>query len=237
MLNEEFAAASNWVAAMSQEDLRGIKRKHWTFVLHERNYECGELEFRKYVARKLSDFPLPALVSPLHDRDVKDNGEIVVPHVHVIVMFEQPQRYNTALAQLKYGCDFHTLNYLQPVANLRALERYLCHLDNPEKVPYSVHEVIEVAGAEYTIEKETASEICTNVIIDECIASFTEVMHRFAHQPSVKKWAISNVSAVRLLISENQQRIMDSDAPTEHILSDKSDETGQEGSSCYESSV
>ena len=121
MLNEEFAAASNWVAAMSQEDLRAIKRKHWTFLLHERNYECGELEFRKYVARKLSDFPLPALVSPLHDRDVKDDGTLVVPHVHVIVMFEQPQRYSTALAQLKYGCDFHTLNYLQPVANLRAL--------------------------------------------------------------------------------------------------------------------
>lgn len=229
--------AAGWISQLSQEDLRNIKRKFWTFVLYVEAYETGDLEFRKYVARKLSDFPLPSLVSPIHDRDVKDDGSLVKAHVHVIVMFEQPQRYNTAIAIVHDGCDFHTVKYLQPVANLRALERYLCHLDNPDKVLYSVHDVIECAGAEYTIEKETASEICTNVIIDECIASFTELMYRFAHQPSVKKWALSNVSAVRLLISENQQRIMDSDAPTEHILSDKSDEKGQEGSSCYESGV
>ena len=214
---------ASWMHYLSQDDLRSIKRKYWTFVLWEHAYETGDTAFRTYVARKLSDFPLPALVSPIHDRDLKEDGQLSEPHVHVIVLFEQPQRYTTALAMLRDCCDFHSLKYLQPVANLRALERYLCHLDNPEKVQYNVDEVIECAGAEYVIEKETAAEICTNVIVDECITSFAQLLQRFAHQPSVKKWALSNVSAVRLLISEMKERKISGVAPTEHILSDIND--------------
>lgn len=94
---------------------------------------------------KLGSFFVPAFVSPLHDRDLNPTGEAKKPHYHVMLMFdgvktnEQAKEIFDSIAGV--GCE--------RVNSLRGYARYLCHLDNPEKVQYLVEDVRALSGADY----------------------------------------------------------------------------------------
>lgn len=89
---------------------------------------------------------VPAFVSPLHDRDINPGGEAKKAHYHVMLMFdgvktlEQAQSIFTLICGV--GCEV--------VQSTRGYARYLCHLDNPEKVQYAVDDVKSFCGADYT---------------------------------------------------------------------------------------
>mgnify|MGYP004719661883 FL=1 len=101
----------------------------------------------------LSDFHIPAFVSPLHQFDVNPSGDVKKAHFHVLVMFEGLK----SISQVKelfssfggVGCE--TVN------SIRGMARYLCHLDNPEKYQYNPVEVKAFGGADYAcvVELET----------------------------------------------------------------------------------
>lgn len=88
---------------------------------------------------------VPAFISPLHDKDENPGGELKKPHHHVMIMFdgvktvEQAQEVFTAIGGV--GCEV--------VKSIRGYARYLCHLDNPEKVQYKEDEVRCLCGADY----------------------------------------------------------------------------------------
>lgn len=93
----------------------------------------------------LSDQHVPAFISPLHDQDINPGGEAKKPHYHVMIMYENVKTKEQAQAvfQLIGGVG------LEVVQTIRGYARYLCHLDNPEKVQYSKEEVRCLAGADY----------------------------------------------------------------------------------------
>lgn len=88
---------------------------------------------------------VPAFVSPLHDKDINPGGEAKKAHYHVMLMFdgvktvEQAQSIFTLIGGV--GCEV--------VQSVRGYARYLCHLDNPEKVQYSQDDVRTMCGADY----------------------------------------------------------------------------------------
>lgn len=92
---------------------------------------------------------VPALVSPLHDRDVNPDGEPKKPHWHVLVMFDGVKTVSQAKNLFEQiggvGC--------QKVNSIRGSVRYLCHIDNPEKAQYKPKDVKSFCGVDY-------SEIC-----------------------------------------------------------------------------
>ena len=93
----------------------------------------------------LANQHIEAFVSPLHDRDVNPDGEQKKPHWHVIVMFENVKTLEQARELFALiggvGCE--------KVKALRGNARYLCHMDNPEKVQYDPKDVKSFAGADY----------------------------------------------------------------------------------------
>lgn len=93
----------------------------------------------------LSDFHVPALISPLHDRDVNPGGELKKPHFHVMFMYEGVKTVEQAQEVINYiggvGCEV--------VNSIRGYARYLCHMDNPEKVQYDPDSVKVLSGADY----------------------------------------------------------------------------------------
>lgn len=95
---------------------------------------------------KLSDYHVAALISPLHDKDVNPSGELKKAHYHVLVMFENPMNFDT---QVKPIFDVMGAVGRENVISARGYARYLCHLDNPEKTPYSASEVVSMGGADY----------------------------------------------------------------------------------------
>jgi len=93
----------------------------------------------------LDDLHISAFVSPLHDKDVNLGGEIKKPHWHVVIMFDSVKTVKQARNVFDViggiGCE--------AIESLRGVVRYLCHLDNPEKVRYRSEDVKCFGGANY----------------------------------------------------------------------------------------
>ena len=93
----------------------------------------------------ISELCIPCFVSPLHDQDVNPTGEPKKPHYHVLIMFEGVKTQDQAEAIFDLiggvGCE--------KVQSIRGYARYLCHLDNPEKVQYNTEDVVMYGGADY----------------------------------------------------------------------------------------
>lgn len=198
-----------WINSLTYEEFRNLKRKYWTFVYWGEGVENDvDNDFRVHAAHSLESMVIPSLISPYHDSDLKEDGSIAKRHVHVIVMNEQPIRYNLMLKTLQCGCGFENLNYLQPVANLHSMMRYLCHLDNPDKVQYNPLDVIRIAGAEYVIESESAQLLVINYLTEnEDCCSLGQLLNHYSCSPSVQKFIVKNIGFINVLLNENRSRI------------------------------
>ena len=93
----------------------------------------------------LAEAKIPALVSPLHDRDVNPTGEVKKAHYHVLILFEGVKTSEQAKEV------FDTLGGvgLEIVQSIRGYARYLCHLDNPDKYRYDQADVRQFGGADF----------------------------------------------------------------------------------------
>lgn len=92
----------------------------------------------------LRDEHIPAFISPLHDKDLTDSGDMKKAHYHVMVMFDNVKTQEQAKEIFNeiggVGCEI--------VKSPRAMARYLKHLDDPDKAQYS-DDVIALGGADY----------------------------------------------------------------------------------------
>lgn len=90
---------------------------------------------------------VPALVSPLHDKDMdgKDKTKLKKAHYHVLLMYEGVKTQE----QVKQVLEKIGGVGLEHVGSLRGYARYLVHADNPEKYQYNINEVRAFGGADY----------------------------------------------------------------------------------------
>lgn len=108
-------------------------------IKRTRNYSCilypesADSDF----GSKLKNFHVPYLLSPLHDKDKDDVGNIKKPHFHLIVCFDSVKTIQQFIDIVKplggVGAE--------PLNSLRSYARYLCHLDDPEKFRYDIEKV------------------------------------------------------------------------------------------------
>ena len=97
------------------------------------------------VIQKIEALHIPGFLSPLHDKDLKEDGEVKKPHYHLMFVFqgkkskEQVQKIFQGLGGV--GCEV--------IESKIGMARYLCHLDNPEKAQYLPENVICFSGADY----------------------------------------------------------------------------------------
>ncbi|MBD5401984.1 replication protein [bacterium] len=121
---------------------------------------------------------VPAMVSPLHDKDINPTGELKKPHYHVIIQFDSVKTADQAKEVFEViggvGCE--------PVKSIRAYTRYLCHLDNPDKAQYSVDDVLQFGGADFykiiecVIDRYTAIAEILDFCDDNQIYSFRKLV-------------------------------------------------------------
>lgn len=93
----------------------------------------------------LSQQFIPAFISPLHDRDINPGGEPKKPHYHVLLMYDGVK----TVEQVKEVIEVIGGVGLEKVQSIRGYARYLCHMDNPEKVQYDQGDVRSLCGADY----------------------------------------------------------------------------------------
>lgn len=101
----------------------------------------------------LADLQLQFFISPLHDKDIDDDGKPKKPHYHVILMFGSTKTRKQAEE------IFYTVGAVIPppyknldrfvVRDLRGASRYLCHLDQANKAQYDPNDVKSLGGVDY----------------------------------------------------------------------------------------
>lgn len=131
----------------------------------------------------LSDHHIPLCVSPYHDKDVTAMGEVKKAHYHVMLCFDAPKTPEQAkevFASINAVVSPKKSEFI--VSSLRAMARYFCHLDNPDKAQYSTEDVRAMAGLDYHAIIGLASDKYRAIgeMMDFCrtnqITSFAELM-------------------------------------------------------------
>lgn len=125
---------------------------------------------------------LPVLVSPLHDSDVDDNGELKKPHYHVLFWFDGPTTMSSVLEMVSpLG-----ITYVEKVRAKSVYERYLCHLDDPDKFQYPIAGIQSFGGAvpSFLIESEfhDGFTALTRLIEDEGILLYADLARLIAFE-------------------------------------------------------
>jgi len=95
---------------------------------------------------RLNQLRIPAIISPLHDRDITEDGEIKKEHYHVLLMYDGVKTLEQAREDISMfngvGCEV--------VRSIRGYARYLIHADDPDKYQYDAKDVIELNGADFS---------------------------------------------------------------------------------------
>lgn len=112
--------------------------RNWSFIVYPESAPNDWI-------MQLDDLHVETYISPLHDKDVNPTGELKKPHFHVIICFEGKKSFE----QVKTITDSLNAPHPQYINSIRGMARYLCHLDNPEKVQYSPSNVFCLGGADY----------------------------------------------------------------------------------------
>ena len=135
------------------------RTKTWATIVYSESAPPNWIEI-------LKEQHIPAFVSPKHDKDLTDDGTLKKEHYHVMLLFEGLKSVEQAKEVFEKigGVGVELVNCT------RAYARYLCHLDNPDKVQYDANEVISIAGADYTEMLNTSPNTYTIIaeIVEYC---------------------------------------------------------------------
>lgn len=167
------------------------KSRHWATIVYPDSAQTDWLDI-------LADLHICAFVSPLHDRDVAnvDTGELKKPHYHVLMSYDGPTTRKVAQeAFSSFGGVGAEL-----VRSQSAYARYLCHLDEQDKVKYPISDVRELAGADYNeviqtnVDRLTAIEEMQDWCEQNGITSYA-ALNRYARHERRDWFRVLNTSA------------------------------------------
>lgn len=94
----------------------------------------------------LKCFGFPCSLSPLHDADVTEDGEIKKPHYHLVFYWSGKTTPYRAYISLCGALGDSSFFGLEAGGNVNKLIRYHTHIDYPEKAQYNFSDIIDING-------------------------------------------------------------------------------------------
>lgn len=154
--------------------MKQAKKRNWALIAYPESMpENWE--------QVLTETGLEVCISPLHDKDEKEDspGELKKPHYHIIIKYPGPTTNNT-VKELAESINAPTW---RPVESLRGAVRYQTHKDNPEKAQYQESDIRTLNGFElYGINDLTSSELrelsfrCQDLINEQGLLEYSDLM-------------------------------------------------------------
>lgn len=173
------------------------KYRNWTIILYP---ESAAENWRD----TLRDMNLRCIVSPLHEFDVKEDGELTKPHYHIIIMFPNQVRYGTVLELCdKIGAPQHC----EVVYSLGGLKEYLTHSNNDDKYQYSVEDITYInCDSRFVLESAPYRELL-EIISSNHFYSFRVVCDFLVHQNRMDllKYVSQNTYFIRSYLEDKCQ--------------------------------
>lgn len=160
------------------------RNRNWTVILYPENL-TSDWEI------KLQSIGAQIMLSPCHDKDLKEDGTTKKKHYHAILMFSVKKSGSQISGMLKSvfgesnGSIIGVANITAEnciIHNIFAATRYLAHMDNPEKAQYNPGEIRGLNGADVMsklkiTESETQDIILAmqNFVDDNDITEFCDL--------------------------------------------------------------
>lgn len=161
------------------------RSRHWSFV----GYPDDSLpeNYREILSDEMH---LCWCESPVHDADLNGDGSEKKKHIHFVVSFEG----NKSFDQIKEITDALHCPIPQQVRNLRAMIRYMVHIDNPDKTQYKIEDIKCFGGyqiGEYFSKSTFEYLKILNEIVSFCddnnITEFCDLA-KIAQNPDLEGW-------------------------------------------------
>ena len=149
---------------------------------------------------RLLQLNIPALVSPLHDKDINEGGHPVKPHWHVMFYFNNTTTFKHALdvARMFSGA------VVKPCLSEPGYALYLTHKNRHEKHQYSEDDILAFNGASYEEAVATVTDVIGKIkeisyfIIHSSINNYNELqLFCMSYQPSWYKIVCSHTMHFR----------------------------------------
>lgn len=147
------------------------KSYYWATICYP---ESCKPEFKDILAEK----KIPCAVSPLHDRDINEDGTPKKPHYHIVFAFPS-QKSNLQIEDIVsaiggVGCE--------NVMDIGAYTRYLTHDDDEDKAQYSKDDIAIIGGFDYAklsarkLDAVDAFGEIIDMIENNALRTYTEVV-------------------------------------------------------------
>lgn len=139
------------------------RTRNWATIIYPRMKEGEETTTPDNWCEILEQLAVKAVVSPVHDKDLKEDGEYKKAHRHVVIAFDgvKTEKQAREIFERIGGVG------AEPVNSLYSMTRYLTHMDNPEKSQYSTLDVLTFGGYEYkryaSTKEDEEREIVGNI--------------------------------------------------------------------------
>lgn len=159
------------------------RTRSWTFIVYP---DSAPINWREIIDEEHVEW----VESPLHDKDTNADGTPKKPHWHILIMFESVKEYHQVLEiTTKLNCTVP-----QKCNGAKGLVRYMAHIDNPEKIQYSVSDIKGHGGADVmellrptSADRYALIREMINFIRNEHITEFSDMM-LYAAEQRVEDW-------------------------------------------------
>lgn len=146
--------------------LKKIKKRHWLYIVYPESAPENWIEMLKNTMVQFA-------VSPLHDKDLDVAGNLKKPHWHVIVKFDGPTTFNSAVSY----CEITKGPMPTICESLRGAYEYFVHKNDPDKYQYSTTDIKEFNGFVVEMSQDESMKIkqeLAEIIVSESVSEMVE---------------------------------------------------------------
>lgn len=178
------------------------RSKSYSFIAYAENMDIDKI--RAYLNR----MHYCAAISPLHAPEPDGDVELK-PHYHVVITFPNPRVCDSVRDEF---CAVANIANPQRVGDIRAMTRYLTHMDNPEKEQFSDRP--ELYGNyqydKYIYQSPDPSDDANHMIeiiellhgLCSRIVSFSTLIMAASEKPELITFILRNAYAVNVVVND-----------------------------------
>lgn len=119
---------------------------YWSSIVYPESAKMQIKDIKEYFNQRSIGF----FLSPLHNNDKDDEGQLKKPHYHLLLKFSSLKSHLQVQLILSYITEVEPII----ISNYKMYGRYLTHMDNPEKAQYNKDDVITNLDYNEFLDKE-----------------------------------------------------------------------------------
>lgn len=112
-----------------------MKSRYWTIIIYPDSVNPDYISV-------LKEKQIKCAISPLHDKDINENGELKKPHRHILLIYNGPVTKNNVLENIVK--PINRLEQFQNIIDKEKAFEYLWHENEVDKHKYSKADVIYI---------------------------------------------------------------------------------------------